>query len=532
MNNLTLNLRKIFKFSKVVQVKKKKLKIFVSFTFINFVILSDLLIISLLNFLITNNVSDNKVFSFLYTSNSVIYLIIFIFVRYLFLYFDHLLRESLRLDLDKSLKFKSVSDMLDYSNKDISTISYEVNNEATMLGLLYKNLISLLTNSFQFVVFFIYIIYADFSVTIFLALIGILSSTLIYYQKQKNSKTTENYQESLEEINSESLDLVSNFYLIKILNIENQVLKSFNISLNKYSKYFLKIANLRFANYNTPQFIGALSVAFLILFFNNTFSLEIIFLILRMAQAFGANNESYHELSVRIPFLDKFLFKFEKNEQVTYGSFLINPNIKKCIYSDNFSFKYQSESKFIFENQNINIEKNSHTLIIGKNGTGKSTLLGILAGVHRPTIGSIEVFSKNIGYVGNNPFIFKKSLLENIKIIPKLNSIDKKQIDSLFRELEFYEVFDANYLEKIVNKDILSDGQKQKLSFIRLLLQKPDIVFLDEAFSNLDIESSQKINALIFNKSTVINITHNPDMFKNATDIIQIRNNLINHKKS
>ena len=531
MINLLLNLKKIFNFSKVVKVKKKKLKIFISFLFINFVILSDLLIISILNFLITNKISENNIFNFLFSSNAEIYLIIFIITRYLFLFLDHILRESLRLDLDKSLKLKSVTDLFDDSAKDISIVSYEVNNESTMLGLLYKNLISLLTNSFQFIVFLIYIIFLDISVTLFLVIIGVLSSSIIYYQKRKNFKTSENYQKSLEEINLESLDLASNFYLIKILNIEDKVLNNFKNTLKRYSTYFLRIANLRFVNYNTPQFIGTLSIAFLILFFTNTFTLEIIFLILRMAQAFGTSNESYHELSVKIPFLDKYISKIKNMQKFSYGSYLFNSKLEKCILSENFSFKYQSDNKFIFENQKINIEKNSHNLIIGKNGTGKSTLLGVLAGVHQPTDGLIEISSKNIGFVGNKPFIFKKSLLENIKIIPSLSSIGNKVIDDLFRELQFYEDFETNYLANVVSKETLSDGQKQKLSFIRLLLQNPDIVFLDEAFSNLDYDSTQKIKSLIFNKSTVINVTHDSSKFENITNIFQIQNNTIINEK-
>lgn len=246
MINLLSNLKRILNFSKVVKVKKKKLKIFISFLFINFVILSDLLIISILNFIITNNVSEDNIFNFLFSPNAEIYLIIFIITRYVFLFLDHILRESLRLDLDKSLKLKSVTDLFDESAKDVSIVSYEVNNEATMLGLLYKNLISLLTNSFQFIIFLIYIIFVDVSVTLFLVIIGVLSSSIIYYQKRKNLKTSENYQMSLEEINSESLDLASNFYLIKILNIEDKVLNSFKSTLKRYSTNFLKIANLRF----------------------------------------------------------------------------------------------------------------------------------------------------------------------------------------------------------------------------------------------------------------------------------------------
>ena len=215
------------------------------------------------------------------------------------------MRERLRLSLDKELKFSSINKLLKKRNKEVSDVAYEVNNEATMLGLLYKNLVSFFTNTFQFLSFLLYIIYLDFSITVFLLIIGLTSSFLIFIQKKRNRTTSKNYQESLEEINLESVDIANNYYLIKILKIEDLVKENFEKTLKTFTDNFLKITNLRFVNYNTPQFIGTLSIALLIYFFNNSYSLEIIFLTLRMAQAYGASNESYHELTVKMPFLEK-----------------------------------------------------------------------------------------------------------------------------------------------------------------------------------------------------------------------------------
>ena len=150
---LFLNLSKVWTFSKTINVKQKKIKLISSFVFINFVIIADLLIISLLNFLITSDYTSNQYFSFLFDSYAAFYLVGLIFVRFFFLFSDHILREKLRLEVDKDLKFSSISKLLDKTNKEVSDIAYEVNNEATMLGLLYRNLVSFFTNSFQFIFF-------------------------------------------------------------------------------------------------------------------------------------------------------------------------------------------------------------------------------------------------------------------------------------------------------------------------------------------------------------------------------------------
>ena len=186
---------------------------------------------------------------------------------------------------------------------------------------------------------------------------------------------------------------------------------------------------------------------------------------------------------------------------------------------------------FLFNDLSFEIPKNSHSVILGKNGTGKSTLIGVISGVLAPSSGLIEVSSDNLGYVGNKPYIFNASLIENIQITKSLRNIDEKNIDSLFRSLSFYENFQNNYLSNKVTKETLSDGQMQKLAFIRLILQDPEIIFLDEAFSNLDNESAKKIKSLIFGKSTIINITHNPNDFDNIDYKFVIENGQFNFQQ-
>ena len=143
----------------------------------------------------------------------------------------------------------------------------------------------------------------------------------------------------------------------------------------------------------------------------------------------------------------------------------------------------------------------------------------------------MRISINNIGYVGNKPYIFQSSLVENIRITKKLNKVEESEIDDLFKYLSFYENFPNNYLSKTVSKETLSDGQMQKLAFIRLILQKPEIIFLDEAFSNLDKESVDKIKKKIFANTTVINVTHKPEDFDNIDNKLLIENGNILFQK-
>ena len=236
-------------------------------------------------------------------------------------------------------------------------------------------------------------------------------------------------------------------------------------------------------------------------------------------------------MSVKIPFLEKFLNRSVLHSGTFNSDYIVNRDLNSCVVAKKVSFKYFGMEHFIFNDLSFEIPKNSHSVILGKNGTGKSTLVGVISGVLTPSSGLIEVSSDNLGYVGNKPYIFNASLIDNVQITKALRKIDKKNIDSLFRSLSFYENFQSNYLNNKVTKDTLSDGQMQKLAFIRLILQSPEIIFLDEAFSNLDNESTNRIKNLIFGKSTIINITHNPDNFDNIDYKFVIENGKINFQQ-
>ena len=71
------------------------------------------------------------------------------------------------------------------------------------------------------------------------------------------------------------------------------------------------------------------------------------------------------------------------------------------------TFKYSNSEEYIFENLNVEFQ-NTHNIIIGANGTGKSTLLGLIGNVLIPEKGTLTSFSENFSYIGATPFIFQK----------------------------------------------------------------------------------------------------------------------------
>jgi ABC-type multidrug transport system ATPase subunit len=125
--------------------------------------------------------------------------------------------------------------------------------------------------------------------------------------------------------------------------------------------------------------------------------------------------------------------------------------------------------------------------IIGPNGCGKTTLMKIAAGLVKPDGGHIDyngLTARDVTMLFRKPYMMHDTVYRNLTYPLKIRKIkpDKEQVD-------FY--LEMAGLQDIKNQyaPSLSGGQQQKLSFVRALIFSPKIIFIDEAFSNMDIES-------------------------------------------
>ena len=107
--------------------------------------------------------------------------------------------------------------------------------------------------------------------------------------------------------------------------------------------------------------------------------------------------------------------------------------------------------------------------------------------------------------------------------------IERSDYIDYLDKFKVFEKLNNDILDIQVSTRSLSSGQMQKISFIRAFLRNPEILFLDEAISNIDKESVEIIiDQLEEFSGTIVNITHNPEKFKNIDNIFKILNkNLI-----
>ena len=190
---------------------------------------------------------------------------------------------------------------------------------------------------------------------------------------------------------------------------------------------------------------------------------------------------------------------------------------------ENVSFAYFNSEEKIFENLNLNIERNTHTILTGPNGSGKSTLLGLIAGVFYSQKGNVTTHNKKFGYIGATPLIFSGTLRENL-MYGNDSDIKDEEIINYLKNFDTFKEENNYDLNKLIDNKSLSSGQMQKIAFIRALLSDIDILLLDESTANLDDKSRDMIFEILSKrKITIINSTHDPENFKGVDNYIKIQ---------
>ena len=180
-----------------------------------------------------------------------------------------------------------------------------------------------------------------------------------------------------------------------------------------------------------------------------------------------------------------------------------------------FSYYEQNNKKTILDNFNCKIKKGKFTSIIGPSGTGKTSLLKLIAGLVEPEKGDIKFENKTLNQVINkitliqqNPSLMPWLSVYNNITLAKFNNkkINYKNIDKLIKDIGL-EDFSSYFPHK------LSGGLLQRVAIARALLFYPSLLLLDEPFAALDnlsreIISTELVSIIKKNSLTVLMVTH------------------------
>ena len=520
LKSIRNSLDNILYVSRKSSIKNKKIKIFFSLVLSNLSVLFDIFIILYFSYLLSSkstielNSIYRVVLEFLFENDYLMILIVIL--RFSFFYLEKVIIQKLTLEIRESLRSYLLKEIYNRGNYSIADSTFYVNELTIHISYFYNAFAKILNYTIQLFVYVFFLVDSNFQFSTYLLALGII----IYFPTRLLLKQARKYihisYEKSKKISQDIQKIIDNMFLIKILKTSNLELSRFKKVSRSYESAQFKNFNFSTINSIFPTFFA--TSVFVIALLNKSIikliTLEFIGVTLRLVQTLGNLNNSLNALINSQVHIEK-LMEFESDKEIMLSPLVVDKNMKEsvAIKVENVNFKYFGSTEYMFENLSLNIEKNKHTVITGLNGTGKSTLIGLMSGIYFATEGSVKVFSDNFGYVGPNPLIIDSSIRENLRY----GNSDEISDDKLNKYIKLFDLFngEAPNLDMRINNKSLSSGQMQKISFIRVMLADVDVLFLDESTSNLDIDTKNKIYSVLKKlEITVINSTHSKEDFE------------------
>jgi len=200
---------------------------------------------------------------------------------------------------------------------------------------------------------------------------------------------------------------------------------------------------------------------------------------------------------------------------------------------------YSKNNNMILENISFSLKKNKYNVIIGKNGSGKSTILKLIVGLEKISGGQIFIDNEELVYKRDelykirkktgivfqesNEYIIGETVAESLIFGMENNRIPlEKMKENMAKYVKLFQ------LENIIDKKTvnLSGGEKQKVALAGAVITEPEIILLDEVTEMWDKTTKDKMNGIIeeFLKDgkTVVSVTHNPEEIKRSDNIVFI----------
>lgn len=395
----------------------------------------------------------------------------------------------------------------------------------------------------------------DAQLTIFALLPLPVMTILIYFVSNKMNRLSKDVQKEQSYLNTLAQETFSGMRVIKAYLQEKHSNKRFRDSSGEYLKKQMRLVKTNaFFMPTIMLLIGASSIlsiyiggtqvideeikpgviiAFIAFVYKMTWPFASVGWVTSIIQRAGASQARINEfLHTPVEISSK-----KDAPQVDFESIRFN----------NVNFRYKEELPLALENLNFELKKGQTLGIVGRTGSGKSSILQLLLRQMDPSSGSIEMNGKNLkdidlkyyrsnsAVVPQDVFLFSDTIRQNI-LFGSENGASEQEIEQVAKDahvlhniLDFPDKFDTLLGERGVN---LSGGQKQRVSIARALIRKPKLLILDDCLSAVDTETEEIIlNNLDryshhYHTATVI-VSHRISSIRNADWILVVEDGKI-----
>ena len=472
--------------------------------------------------------------------------------QFLFVYFTNLLGQKVVFDIRNKLFSKIISFKMSYYNKSSigRLVTRTVNDMETIASIFSQGLFMIIADLILMlsVLTVMVILSLKLSIIIFLILPFIIVATRLFQMAMKVAFNQ--VRNEVANLNSFVQERLSGMKEIQIFNRQEIEYENFKNINERHKQAWLKTVWYNSIFFPISEISTSITIGLLVWYagFNNiadenSVSLGTIFLFIQLSQMLFRPlrqiADKFNTLQMGMVAANR-VFKILDTDQFVKDTGTNLDEVKGEIIFDKVNFSYEVNNPII-KNLSIEIKPGERVAIVGPTGSGKSTLIKLILRFFEINSGkiyvdgtSIEKFSlKNlrsqISLVSQDIFLFADSIYNNISLFKK--NISKDKIENAAQEigiLEFINKLPGGFNYNVKERGVmLSEGQRQLISFLRAYVSNPKILILDEATSSIDSKTEQLIqyatNKIIEGKTSII-IAHRLSTILNADKIIYLDN--------
>ena len=493
----------------------------------------------------------------------IIVLFLEVVFMYLFTYYANWLGQKVIKNLrvkvfEKILKFK-----MSFFDKNAvgRLVTRTVNDIETIASIFSQGLFMIIADILKMVTVLTVMTIINLELT--LVVISIFP-ILIYATRvfQKSMKVAfERVRREVANLNSFVQERISGVKIVQIFNREQLEIKNFNDINTKHRDAWLRTVWINSIFFPIAEISTSICIGLLVWWggFNNlngeNISLGTLFLFISMSgllfRPLRQIADRFNTLQMGMVSSERIFKILEDDSEINDNGIIEQSSFNGLIEFKNVKFSY-IENQLVINDISFKIYPGETTAIVGPTGSGKTTITNLITKFYEIDSGSIlidgrdinefklENIRKKIGVILQDVFLFADTIFNNITLFN--NEISIKDVERAAKDLQIHDFilslpggYDFNVSER---GSTLSSGQKQLIAFLRVLVNNPDILILDEATSSIDSYSEDLIkNAtkkITMGKTSII-IAHRLSTVESADKIIYMENGRIleygNHRE-
>jgi len=479
-------------------------------------------------------------------------LILTVLFMFLFSYYANLLGQNVVYDIRVKL-FKHILDFkMSYFDKSSvgRLVTRAVNDMETIASIFSQGLFMIVADLLQMLIVVIVMLVLSWklSLTVFVILPFILFATR---QFQKSMKAAFNeVRTEVANLNSFVQERLTGMKIVQLFNREKIEYENFVEINEKHKKAWLKTVWYNSIFFPIAELSTSITIGLIVwygglnLVEDSGVTLGIIFLFIQLSQMLFRPlrqiADKFNTLQMGMVAANRVFKILDTESKIPNNGKLLADSLKGNIKFDKVVFSYV-RGENVLKDISFNVKSGEKVAIVGATGSGKTTIISLLTRFYDPQNGSIELDNINvkdldilslrskIALVLQDVFLFADTLLNNITLWNKSISFDNvvnaaKKIGIHDFIMSLPNGYNYNVKERGV---MLSEGQRQLISFLRAYLKHPSILILDEATSSIDSNSEELIqNAtkkITENKTSII-IAHRLSTILNSDRILVMDN--------